>query len=101
LGESIRIEAAEALEAIPSSRLQLVEGPTGFGNADNGHLKIAALGKRLKSRKYFFMRQITGCAEKYQRIGGSRLCFNFILRSFKRRVHRKSSLKPFYRTRRR
>src|SRR5262245_44472426 len=68
-GSSPRWAASLRSCAVPSARLQLIERPAGFGNADHRNVEMTAFGQRLKGGKYFLMGEISGRPEKHQRIG--------------------------------
>ena len=63
-----RVQTAIVLNAVPRACSELVERPTGFGDADNRKVELAAFGERLQGGKYLLMGEIPRCPEKYQRI---------------------------------
>jgi hypothetical protein len=56
--------------AVARPRPQLVEAPAGLGDADDGHIEVAAFDHRLQRWENLLVSQIARGAEEDQRVGG-------------------------------
>src|ERR1700704_4301433 len=68
LFESRAIDSAVLLQAVVRTRAELIEIPTGLGDADYGDIQMPPLHHGLQSRKDLLVSQITSCTEEDQGI---------------------------------
>src|SRR5271165_4397340 len=63
------IDSAMFFEAIVSARLELIERPPSFGDADDRHIQMPAFNHSLQGGKDFLVCQVAGRSEENQCVG--------------------------------